>query len=158
MHVYVLQSSRISWKHWLWDTARKRNAFLLFSIVLRIFQSFNFGTTGPIQVGFSAKCTSPNEDINQIENWKCHIFNFRLIPLDRITYSLWNRGKTCVLWLLAWSMPTRHDKIGQILHNYSAIKQLVMLWGKVTMKLPPHSYFRLKRPCRSPIIDQHIQP
>ena len=25
-------------EHWLWDTARKRNAVLLFSIVLRIFQ------------------------------------------------------------------------------------------------------------------------
>ncbi len=24
----------------------------------------NLGTTGPIQVGFSAKCTSPNDDIN----------------------------------------------------------------------------------------------
>ena len=47
----------------------------------------NFGTTGPIQVGFSAKCTSPNEHINQIENWKCHIFDFRLISLDRITYN-----------------------------------------------------------------------
>ncbi len=23
---------------------------------------------------------------NQTENWKCHIFDFRLIPLDRITY------------------------------------------------------------------------
>ncbi len=28
----------------------------------------NFGTTGPIQVGFSAKCTSPNARFNQIEN------------------------------------------------------------------------------------------
>ena len=27
----------------------------------------NFGTTGPIKVGFSAQCTSPNEDFNQIE-------------------------------------------------------------------------------------------
>ncbi len=26
------------------------------------------GTTGLIQVGFSAKCTSPIEDFNQIEN------------------------------------------------------------------------------------------
>ncbi len=28
----------------------------------------NLGTTGPIQVGFSAKCTSTNKDFNQIEN------------------------------------------------------------------------------------------
>ena len=33
-----LAGSVISRQHWLWDTARKRNAFLLFSIVLRIFQ------------------------------------------------------------------------------------------------------------------------
>ncbi len=44
----------------------------------------NVGTTDLIQVEFPAKCTSPNEDLNQIEN--CHMFDFRLIPLDRITY------------------------------------------------------------------------
>ncbi len=33
-----------------------------------VLQSHNFGTTGPIQVGFSAKCTSPNEHFNQTEN------------------------------------------------------------------------------------------
>ncbi len=27
------------------------------------------------------------EDFNQIEIWKCHMFDFRLIPLDRITYN-----------------------------------------------------------------------
>ncbi len=73
-------------EHWLWDTARKRNAFLLFSIVLKSFNCYSFGTIGPLQVGFSAKCTSPNEDFNQIENWKCHLFDFRLIPLGHITY------------------------------------------------------------------------
>ena len=31
-------------------------------------------------------CASPNKDFNQIENWKCHKFDFRLIPLDCITY------------------------------------------------------------------------
>ena len=45
----------------------------------------NFGTTG--EVGFSAKCTSSNEHFNQKENWKCHMFVFRLISLDRITYN-----------------------------------------------------------------------
>ncbi len=44
----------------------------------------SIGTTGPLQVGFSA-CTSPNEHINQIENWKGHMFDFRLISLDYIT-------------------------------------------------------------------------
>ena len=57
----------------------------------------NFGTTGWIQVGFSMclkRCTSPNEHFNQIQSWKCHMFNFRLIFLDciingdRLTYGL----------------------------------------------------------------------
>ncbi len=74
-------------QHWLWDIARKRNEFLLFSIVLRILQLLNIGTIGLIQVGFSAKCTSPNEHFNRIENWKCQIYEFRLIWLDRITYN-----------------------------------------------------------------------
>ncbi len=30
--------------------------------------AYNFETTGPIQVAFSAKCTSPNEHFNQTEN------------------------------------------------------------------------------------------
>ena len=37
------------------------------------------------QSGFQAKSTSLKEDFNQIENWKCHMFDFRLILLDRIT-------------------------------------------------------------------------
>ncbi len=49
--------------------------------------AYNFGTTCLTQVKFSAECTSPNEyfKFNQIENWKCHMFDFRLISLDRIT-------------------------------------------------------------------------
>ncbi len=38
--------------------------FLLF---WESFNCYNFGTTGLIQAGFSAKCTSPNEDFNQME-------------------------------------------------------------------------------------------
>ena len=36
-----------------------------------------------------------NEDFNQIENWKCHMFDFWLIPLDRITYGSFD---TTVSW------------------------------------------------------------
>ncbi len=65
-----------------------------FFCVLLLWESFNFynfgttGRTGPIHVGFSAKCTSPNDDFNQIENWKCAKVNFRLIPLDHITSTI----------------------------------------------------------------------
>ncbi len=62
-----LEGSVRSRQHWLRDTARKRNAFVLFSLFWESFNCYNFGTTGPIQVGFSGKCTSPNEDFNQIE-------------------------------------------------------------------------------------------
>ena len=58
------------------------------SIVFYCFENpsiaHNLGTTGPIQVGFSAKCTSPSEHFNHT---KCHMFEFRLIPLDHITYN-----------------------------------------------------------------------
>ncbi len=37
------------------------------------------GTTGLIQVEFSANCTSPNEHFNKIGNWKCHIIQ---VPTD----------------------------------------------------------------------------
>ena len=38
--------------------------FLLFS---ESFNCCNFGTTCPIEEGFSAKCTSPNEEFNQLK-------------------------------------------------------------------------------------------
>ncbi len=63
--------------------------FFCFLLFWESFNCCNFGTPGPIQVGFSAKCTSPDEDFNQIENWKCDMFDFHLIPLDRITYIGW---------------------------------------------------------------------
>ncbi len=53
-----------------------------------VLRTLHLGTTGSIQVGFSAKCTSPSEHFNQIKNWKCHTCEFRLIPLDRITNGL----------------------------------------------------------------------
>ncbi len=72
----MLRSSWVSRKSgaWLWDTVRKRDVFILFYIVLRSFQLL--WTTGLIQVGFSTKCTSPNEDFNQNRKRKCHIINW----------------------------------------------------------------------------------
>ncbi len=65
-------------EHWLRDTARKRKAFFFYFFYFLLFwESFNccnFGTTGLIQVGFAAKCTSPNEDFNR--KLKCHMFEF----------------------------------------------------------------------------------
>ncbi len=89
---YVLRSSGISRKSGalIVEYSQKRNVVLLFfQLFWESFNYYNFGTTGPIQVRFSAKCTSPNEDFNQIENWKCQMFDFRLIPLDRLTYIYW---------------------------------------------------------------------
>ncbi len=43
----------------------------------------NFGRTGPSQLRFSAKCTFPNEHLNQIETtWEFYTFDFRMISLD----------------------------------------------------------------------------
>ncbi len=84
--IYVLRSSGISRKSGA-DVFRKRNEFVLFSIVLRFLQLLiNSEPLVQFRWGFSAKCTSPNEHFNQIENWKCYMFDFRLMSLDRITY------------------------------------------------------------------------
>ncbi len=84
-YVYMccdLAGSARSREHWLWNTTRKGMHF--FYCFENPSIAYNFGTTGPIQVGFSGNCNSPNEDFNQ--NWKYHMFDFRLIPLDCITY------------------------------------------------------------------------
>ena len=86
---YVLPSSRISLKSGaliLRYSQKKEWISFIFYCFENPLIAHDFGTTDPIQVGFSAKCTSPNEHFNQIENWKCHIFDFRLISLDHITY------------------------------------------------------------------------
>ncbi len=73
-------------EHWLLRYSKKKECI---SIVFYCSENLSiaitlFGTTGSIQAGFAAKCTSPNEDFNHVENWKCHMFDFRPIPLDRI--------------------------------------------------------------------------
>ena len=65
---------------------KKKHISIVFYCSESLSIAHNLGTTGPIQVWFSAKCTFPNEHFNQIENRKCHMSNFRPIPLDRITY------------------------------------------------------------------------
>ncbi len=46
----------------------------------------NLGTTGPIQVRFSAKCTSPGEHLSYRKLKMSHVqVPTALIPLDRIT-------------------------------------------------------------------------
>ncbi len=86
---YVLQSSGISWtSEALIVRYSQKKKWIPFVFYCSENHSIahNFGTTGPIQVRFSAKCTSPNEHFNEIENWKRHMLDFGLISLDRITY------------------------------------------------------------------------
>ncbi len=52
-------------QHWLWDIARKKWISIVFYCSENPPIAHNLGTAGPIQVGFSAKCTSPNEHFNQ---------------------------------------------------------------------------------------------
>ncbi len=56
----------------------------------------NLGTTGPIQVGFSAKCTSLNKHFNQMRTENV-TFDFRLISLDC------NRCASSWFCLFIWS-------------------------------------------------------
>ena len=60
----------------------QKKKITLFSIVENPSTAYYFGTTGPIQVVFSAECTSPRTSIKCTLN---HTFNFRLISLDHIT-------------------------------------------------------------------------
>ncbi len=90
---YVLPSGGISRKSeafYIDCEIQSEKGMHFFCFVLFLESFNNFGTTGPIQMGFSAKCTSPNEHFtfSQIENWKCYMWDFRLIPLDRITHSI----------------------------------------------------------------------
>ena len=70
--MYVLQSSGISLKLGALIVRYSKKIGINFFIVFYCSDNpsiaHNFGTTGLIQVGFSAKCTSPEEDFNQIEN------------------------------------------------------------------------------------------
>ena len=61
----------------------------------------NLGTTGLIKVGFSAKCTFPNEDFNQIKKW--NMCNFWLILLDRITNAEKHSYVTMSLLKYGWN-------------------------------------------------------
>ncbi len=72
---------------WLWDNSWKKEWIsFVFYCSENPSIAHNFEITGPIQVGVSEMYTSPNEHVNQIENWKCHMFEFKMISLDRITY------------------------------------------------------------------------
>ncbi len=77
----------------------------MFSI-LRILQLLI--TLEPLDLfrwGFQAKCTSPNELFNQIENRKCHVFEFRLISQDRITImmnQIWFKQEESLKKTIIW--------------------------------------------------------
>ena len=83
---YDLVESFWGQEHWLWDIGRNKLISFAFYYVENPSIAHNFGTTGLIQVWFSAKCTPLNEHFNQIENWKCHMFDIRLISLDCIRF------------------------------------------------------------------------
>ncbi len=81
-----LTGSGISPQHWISDTARKR---ICFPFVFYCFENLSIVITLEALIyfrWFSAKCTSPNEDFNQIKNWKCHMCDLRPIPPDRIKF------------------------------------------------------------------------
>ncbi len=71
---YDLTESVGSREHWLWDITRKRNEFLLFSIVLKILQLLV--TLEPLIWFRWDFHLSMNTSI-KYKNWKCHKFDFR---------------------------------------------------------------------------------
>ncbi len=83
---------------------KKKSISIVFYCSGNLSIAHNLGTTGSIQAGFSAKCSSPNEHLNQIENWKCHMCEFQLISQDRITNDwcsvLWQDHLACMFYSL----------------------------------------------------------
>ncbi len=87
--VYVLRSSGISQKSgalMVTYSQKKKCIYLVFYCFDNLSIAITLEPLIQFRWVFSTKCTSPNEDFNEIENWKCHMFNFWLIPLDHITY------------------------------------------------------------------------
>ena len=96
----------------------------------------NFGITGPIQVGVSAKCTSPNKHFNQIENWKCHMFDFRLISLITSHYFVQN------VFFYSSSIH-RHSHIKRFTVHY---KPFCPLWRITHCSKGPTSFLKIQKP------------
>ncbi len=86
---YVLRSSGISRKLAILIVRNSQKKKCI-SIVLYCFENLQLLITLEPLVrfrwGFQQNVPLINEDFNQAENWKCHMSNFRLIPLDSITY------------------------------------------------------------------------
>ena len=118
-----LSGSVGSRQHWLWDIASKRNEFLLFSIVLKTLQLLiALEPLDQLKWRFLAKCTSPSENFNQIENWECHMCEFRLIPHHILIIS------TCIYLLFS-------------LHSHSSSSLFLVLFLPISS--PPLPYFPL---------------
>ncbi len=97
----MFRSSGISRQH----ICQKRNEFLPgISLVFYCYENPSIAhiTLEPLvwfRLGFQ-QCTSPNEHFNQIENWKCNMFYFRVISLDCIKYFVFHPGHVNCPWNL----------------------------------------------------------
>ncbi len=85
--LYVLRSRGISWKLTaliMRYSQKKERIYFVFYC----FENLSIAITlKPLVCSeVFSKWTSPDEDFKQIENWKCHMFNFQLNLLDHITY------------------------------------------------------------------------
>ncbi len=113
--------------HWLWDTARKIEYFCCFLLFWESLTCYNFGTTGLIQVRFSAQCTSSNEHFNWIKTENV-TFDFRLMSLD---YIYWGTQTilSLSLWLYRQNIRTyRHNF--HIILTYCEGQIIKVIWWK----------------------------
>ena len=112
------------------------------------------------QMGFTGKCNSPNEHFSQIENWKCHMFDFRLISLDCITYTV-GKGQpsvygffqsqryisdspSCIYHLILWRI-CRYSW-SNLFNDGEHIKQRIhlLVCNDITTKLDPIFIFQTR--------------
>ncbi len=104
LSIHVLQSSGISRKSAaliVIYSQKKKWISIVFYFSENPSIAHNLGTTGSIQVGFSANCTSPSEHFYQTENWKMSHVRVPTDParshhilLMLIPYTLWNAKNT----------------------------------------------------------------
>ncbi len=129
----------------------------------------NFGTTAPIQVGFSAKCTSPNEHLSNRKLKMSHVW----VPTDfpsRITYSSEEKfdnnrqistskslflvsGTYCIIIHI-------HSQDGTSAGNYCWEEQWVfhiIIWLRLSVNFPTSTHLPLlKHSCQTFLFFKHF--
>ncbi len=112
LYTNVLRSTRISRKSAaliVRYSQKKKWLSIVFYCYKNPSIAHNLWTTGPIQVGFSAKCTSLSEHFNQTENWKCRIHVRAPTDPARSHHKWWMQIMNFETWKILHIMNMEHN-------------------------------------------------